>query len=75
MRLILRFGRIDRIGATHAMVWGLNFLPESELDKHLGLKQTLELRIKKIQETIGEGLGDLRPRRKGKPRSDVRDLW
>ena len=34
VRLIQRFGRIDRIGATHDTVWGLNFLPESELDRH-----------------------------------------
>lgn len=61
VRLIQRFGRIDRIGSTHDVVNGLNFLPESELDKHLHLKQRLEIRIKEIQETIGEDSAILDP--------------
>ena len=61
VRLIQRFGRIDRIGSTHDKVYGLNFLPESELDKHLKLKDRLALRIKEIQETIGEDSAILDP--------------
>jgi superfamily II DNA or RNA helicase len=61
VRLIQRFGRIDRIGSTHDKVYGLNFLPESALDKHLDLKDRLKQRIKEIQETIGEDSAILDP--------------
>jgi len=54
VRLIQRFGRIDRIGSDYDVIWGFNFLPETELDKNLGLKQKLENRIREIHETIGE---------------------
>jgi hypothetical protein len=64
VRLIQRFGRIDRIGSTHDKVYGLNFLPESKLDKHLDLKDRLEQRIKEIQETIGEDSAILDPTEK-----------
>ncbi len=36
VRLIQRFGRIDRIGSEHDSIYGYNFLPERELEKHLG---------------------------------------
>src|SRR6266496_431356 len=54
VRLIQRFGRIDRIGSEHEKVYGFNFLPETGLDKNLGLKQKLHNRIQEIHETIGE---------------------
>ena len=38
VRLIQRFGRIDRIGSEHERIFGFNFLPETKLDKNLGLK-------------------------------------
>jgi hypothetical protein len=53
VRLIQRFGRIDRIGSEHDVIWGFNFLPETELDKNLGLKDKLKNRIREIHETIG----------------------
>jgi superfamily II DNA/RNA helicase len=53
VRLIQRFGRIDRIGSEHDVIWGFNFLPETELDKNLGLKDKLANRIREIHETIG----------------------
>ena len=53
VRLIQRFGRIDRIGSEHDVIWGFNFLPETELDKNLGLKDKLANRIQEIHETIG----------------------
>jgi len=61
VRLIQRFGRIDRIGSTHDKVWGLNFLPESGIEKNLGLRAVLSDRIKEIQETIGEDSAILDP--------------
>jgi superfamily II DNA/RNA helicase len=54
VRLIQRFGRIDRIGSENLEVWGYNFLPETGIEKNLGLKQTLHNRIQEIHDTIGE---------------------
>ena len=54
VRLIQRFGRIDRIGSDHDVVHGFNFLPETALDKHLDLKDKLHNRIQEIHDTIGE---------------------
>ena len=38
VRLIQRFGRIDRIGSEHSVIFGFNFLPETGIEKNLGLK-------------------------------------
>lgn len=54
VRLIQRFGRIDRIGSDHEVVHGFNFLPETGLDRNLGLRETLHNRIQEIHDTIGE---------------------
>lgn len=54
VRLIQRFGRIDRIGSEHDVIYGYNFLPETELEKNLNLKQKLKSRIQEIHDTIGE---------------------
>jgi len=54
VRLIQRFGRIDRIGSDKDTIWGFNFLPETALDKNLDLKETLRRRIQDIHDTIGE---------------------
>lgn len=61
VRLIQRFGRIDRIGSTHDRVYAYNFLPETALDRELGLRDTLNARIKEIHETIGEDAAVLDP--------------
>lgn len=61
VRLIQRFGRIDRIGSEHGVVYGFNFLPETEMDRHLGLKQILMNRIQEIHDTIGEDAAILDP--------------
>jgi superfamily II DNA/RNA helicase len=54
VRLIQRFGRIDRIGSDHDQVYGFNFLPETGLDRNLGLRQKLHNRVQEIHDTIGE---------------------
>ncbi len=54
VRLIQRFGRIDRIGTEYEKVYGFNFLPEVGNERELGLQRVLEQRIREIQETIGE---------------------
>ena len=54
VRLIQRFGRIDRIGSDHDVIYGFNFLPETGIEKNLGLQQKLHNRIQEIHDTIGE---------------------
>ncbi|MBM4044236.1 MAG: helicase [Planctomycetes bacterium] len=54
VRLIQRFGRIDRIGSEHDVVYGFNFLPETGIERNLGLRQKLRNRIQEIHDTIGE---------------------
>jgi hypothetical protein len=54
VRLIQRFGRIDRIGSEFDRILGYNFLPEAGLERNLGLRQVLRQRIREIHETIGE---------------------
>ncbi len=54
VRLIQRFGRIDRIGSEHEVIFAYNFLPELGIEKNLGLRQTLHNRIQEIHDTIGE---------------------
>lgn len=61
VRLIQRFGRIDRIGSVHDEVYGFNFLPETSLDKHLGLRDRLSRRIQEIHQTLGEDSAVLDP--------------
>lgn len=54
VRLIQRLGRIDRIGSEHDVVYAFNFLPETGIERNLGLKQKLQNRIQEIHDTIGE---------------------
>lgn len=61
VRLIQRFGRIDRIGSEHDAVYGFNFLPETGIERNLNLRQKLSRRITEIHETIGEDSAILDP--------------
>jgi superfamily II DNA or RNA helicase len=61
VRLIQRFGRIDRIGSVHDEIHGFNFLPETELERNLGLQEKLHRRIQEIHDTIGEDAAILDP--------------
>jgi len=54
VRLIQRFGRIDRIGSEHDVIFAFNFLPETGIEKQLGLRERLKRRIQEIHDTIGE---------------------
>ncbi len=54
VRLIQRFGRIDRIGSDYDRIYGFNFLPETGIERNLGLRQTLHNRIQEIHDSIGE---------------------
>lgn len=53
VRLIQRFGRIDRIGTEHETIYGYNFLPEKALDKGLGLMEKLQRRVNEINTMLG----------------------
>lgn len=61
VRLIQRFGRIDRIGTEHDTIFAFNFLPELELENQLGLQETLRKRINEIHTLIGEDAAILEP--------------
>jgi superfamily II DNA/RNA helicase len=54
VRLIQRFGRVDRICTQHDNVYGFNFLPERGIDRNLSLRDRLHNRIQEIHNTIGE---------------------
>jgi len=54
VKIIQRFGRIDRIGSEYDKIFGFNFLPETGLDKYLSLHEIVHKRIQEIQDTIGE---------------------
>jgi SNF2 family DNA or RNA helicase len=45
VRIIQRFGRIDRIGSRNAAVQLINFWPVADLDKYLNVKQRVEARM------------------------------
>ncbi|MBP9003460.1 MAG: helicase [Candidatus Hydrogenedentes bacterium] len=53
VRLIQRFGRIDRIGSENDEIWGFNFLPEAGIERNLGLTEKLRRRISEIHQVIG----------------------
>ncbi|MFQ6044247.1 MAG: helicase-related protein, partial [Candidatus Poribacteria bacterium] len=61
VRLIQRFGRIDRIGSEHGRIFASNFLPETGIERELGLREKLRRRIDEIHETIGEDAAILDP--------------
>ncbi|MDO4551661.1 MAG: helicase-related protein [Planctomycetia bacterium] len=46
IRIIQRFGRIDRIGSRNARIQLVNFWPNIDLDKYLELKGRVETRMK-----------------------------
>ena len=45
VRLIQRFGRIDRIGSRHDSIHGVNFWPAKDVDNYLNLKNRVESRM------------------------------
>lgn len=62
VRLIQRFGRIDRIGSHHDVIWGYNFLPEARLEAGLGLTEVLSHRISEINAILGGDSAILSPK-------------
>ncbi|MFT5915826.1 MAG: SNF2 family DNA or RNA helicase [Flammeovirgaceae bacterium] len=45
VRIIQRFGRIDRIGSTNESITMVNFWPDVELDAYINLKQKVESKM------------------------------
>lgn len=46
VRIIQRFGRIDRIGSRNAYIQLVNFWPDMDLDEYINLKSRVETRMK-----------------------------
>ena len=46
VRIIQRFGRIDRIGSKNACIQLVNFWPDMDLDEYINLKARVETRMK-----------------------------
>ena len=46
VRIIQRFGRIDRIGSRNAVIQLVNFWPDVDLDEYLSLKGRVETRMR-----------------------------
>lgn len=84
VRIIQRFGRIDRIGSQNKVIQLVNFWPDLSLDEYINLKNRVETRMKiSVMTSTGdddyinqEEKGDLQYRRQQleKLQSDVVDL-
>lgn len=51
VRIIQRFGRIDRIGSRNAVIQLVNFWPDVTLDEYIDLKAKVETRMKIVDMT------------------------
>lgn len=65
VRIIQRFGRIDRIGSRNSQIQLVNFWPDMDLDEYINLKSRVETRMK-ISVMTSTGDDDLiNPEEKG----------
>ena len=53
VRIIQRFGRVDRIGSPYDEIYLHNMLPDADLDENLGLTGRLSDRIQAFHDLIG----------------------
>jgi len=53
VRLIQRFGRVDRIGTTHETIYLQNMWPDTDVDAELTLTERLHNRIQAFHDFIG----------------------
>ncbi|WP_300409570.1 helicase-related protein [Lagierella sp.] len=65
VRIIQRFGRIDRIGSTNECVQLVNFWPDITLDEYINLKARVETRMKIVDMTATGDDNVLSPEEKG----------
>ena len=61
VRIIQRFGRIDRIGSINHKVQLINFFPTKDLDHYLNLKTRVESRMALVDITATQGDNLLAP--------------
>ncbi len=55
VRIIQRFGRIDRIGSQNAIVHLVNFWPVGDLESYLGVQSRVEARMALVDITATQG--------------------
>jgi len=65
VRLIQRFGRIDRIGSPNKTVQGINFWSAKDIDDYLNLKNRVEDRLA-LMTVVGAEINDVTPELKAK---------
>lgn len=65
VRLVQRFGRIDRIGSQNDVIQMINFWPDMDLDTYLQLKKRVESRMKAVVMTSTGDDNLLSPEEKG----------
>ncbi len=58
VRIIQRFGRIDRIGSRNGCIQLVNFWPDLRLDEYIQLKERVETRMKVVFLTATATAGD-----------------
>ena len=65
VRLVQRFGRIDRIGSQNERIQLINFWPDLQLDDYINLKARVETRMKALVMTATGDDNLLSPEKKG----------
>ena len=65
VRIIQRFGRIDRIGSTNEVIQLVNFWPDVTLDDYIKLKERVEARMKVSVMTSTGDDNPIEPEEKG----------
>ncbi len=65
VRIIQRFGRIDRIGSKNDVIQLVNFWPDMDLDEYINLKERVESRMKVTVLTSTGDENPLSPEEKG----------
>ncbi len=65
VRIIQRFGRIDRIGSTNDYIQLVNFWPDMDLDEYINLKSRVETRMRISVMTSTDDDNLINPEEKG----------
>lgn len=53
MRLVQRYGRVDRIGSKHSTIYLRCFFPDRDLERLLGLEERLQRKLKQAAAAFG----------------------
>lgn len=65
VRLVQRFGRIDRIGSRNVVIQMINFWPDVQLDAYIDLRARVEIRMKALVLSSTGDDNPLSPEEKG----------